>query len=284
MRAWTAALVLLSLLAAVPAYAVGFLTQDELVGRDGDSLVVLPPYTYVTVIQRFGEHAVINYRVGDLVYELRVSQSDLEAVRPDEIDAQPSSDREQLAAFYRERIPFDIYIDKQAPAVDGKADEAAPGPPSYRLRVKMRNLTPDIVSNIRFEVQVYFDHDQPLEGNVLWQLRILSTKPREFKTVETVRFSVDTIQDESASAATDAKDKTGAAPVKSTPEDGAAEEEEAPGPPTMRYSVRLFVDELFIAQRSGVVKPVDEESAEDIWEAAYGPRQWLRRPRGRQTQ
>ena len=101
MRARIAALVLFSLLIAGSAGAVGFLTQKELVGRDGDTLIVLPPYTYITVIRRFGEHAVINYRVGDIVHELRVGRSDLDAVRPDEIDGVPRSDREKLAAFYR---------------------------------------------------------------------------------------------------------------------------------------------------------------------------------------
>jgi hypothetical protein len=298
MRAWIAAL-LLNLFLAAPAGAVGFLTQNELVGRDGDTLIVLPPYTYVTVIQHFGEHAIINYRLGDTVHELRVSRLDLDAVRPDEADAAPSSERDTLAAFYRERVPFDIYIDEVPATVTTESGEDAAGPASYRMRIKTCNLTPETVSNIRIEVHVYFDEAEPHESDALWQLRIMSAKPREFKTVQTPLFSADTVRDKSTADAADAKTgktapptktppataATESAPERAAPEETAAEPAEAPGPPTMRYSVRLFVDEMFVSQRSGIVKPIDEETDEDLWNAAYGPRRWLHPgPQGQRMQ
>ncbi len=285
---------LLALLVAEPAGTVGFLTQKELVGRDGDTLIVLPPYTYVTVIQRFGNHALVSYRVGEEVRDIRVRQGDLDAARPDESRATQTADPEKLLALYRERVPFDIYIDEfreisPAPPAssDGSSDEA-PAPARYRMRIKTRNLAPEPISHIRFEVQIYFDTPRRNQSDLLWQLRILTTRPREFKTVQTPFFSVETLRSsvrnvEKASELL--RGKTRAEP-QSEAEPEVNAEEPAPSPPKMRFAVRLFIDELFIAQKTGIVRQIDEEEDDSLW--TVGPSgaggssrvRFLFRPRG----
>jgi hypothetical protein len=268
-RAWTAALLLLMLLAAPPARGVGFLTQKELVGRDGDTVVVLPPYTYVTVIQRFGDYALVSYRVADEVRELHVRQGDLDAARPDEKQATQTADPAKLLALYRERVPFDVYIEESPPAPSADSDNTTP-PTLYRMRIKTRSLFPETISHIRFEVQVYFDSPHRGRDNLLWQLQILAAKPREFQTVQTPWFSAETLrasepkaEDEDKAGSTETSEK--APPAQAESETETKPEEAAPEPPTMRFAVRLFVDEMFIDQKTGIVKRTDEEEDDSIW-------------------
>ena len=206
MRARTVALLLIALCAAAQACAVGFLTQKELVGRDGNTVVVVPAYTYVTVTQRFGSYAMISYRVGDEVRELRVNQGDLDAVQPVEENAAETTDPAELTAFYLERIPFDVYIDEFRATASPDDAQGKQGPAEYRIRIKTCNLVPEVLPLIRFEVQVYFDPApdagsdaasnaaQGERGNRLWQLRMLAMEPREVRTAETPVFSAEDIR------------------------------------------------------------------------------------------
>jgi hypothetical protein len=263
-RARTAAFLLLGLLTAGSACGAGFLIQKELVGRDGDTLIVLPAYTYVTVTHRLGEYAQLSYRAGDTVREVRVRQADLDAARPEEQPSGRPADPERLLRLYRERVPFDIYIDElREPPSENSTEQA---PPSYRLRVKACNLFPEDLSSIRFEVQIYCDDPDAEPGNHLWQLRVLNTRPREYRTVETPVFSLETLR---SAAALDAG--TPQAPPKEAPATQAAPKAEteaqseapaevpAPAPPQMRYAVRLFVEEVFVEQKTGVVMEIKEE-------------------------
>lgn len=280
MRAKTAAfllLVLIVLLAAEPAGGAGFLTRKELVGRNGEGLVVLPPYTYVTVVQRLERHARVRYRVGQDVREIRVRWADLDAARPASKEAGPSTSRDKLLALYRERMPFDIYIDEapdvSAPAAGTNHDAA---PARFRIRIKTRNLSPGDVSNIRFEVHVYLDAPRGEHvalrgehGARIWQLRILTAGPREFKTVQTPPFSLETLHPgvEHANEAPPAQPKQ--APP--TSESQAGPEGPAPAPPRMRFAVRLFIEGMFVAQKTGIVVPTAEEP-DDLLRKADPPR------------
>ncbi|MBN1918436.1 MAG: hypothetical protein JW889_11035 [Verrucomicrobia bacterium] len=269
MRARIVALLLIALCAAGPACAIGFLTQKELAGRDGDQIVVVPAYTYVTVTQRFGEHAIISYRDDDQVRELRVTQTDLAAVQPVEEAAEPA-DPATLAAFYEERVPFDVYIDefRESAVPDGTQDE--PRPVEYRIRIKTSSLVPEVLPVIRFEVQVYIDPTpdpasdapQPLRGNRLWQLRVLGIQPREIRRVETPIFSADDVRAPSAKASSEPRQNQAVQgalkPEKATSREDSAE----PKAPTLRFAVRLFVDDLFIAQRTGIVRRIEEKPDE----------------------
>jgi hypothetical protein len=283
-RAATVALLLLAVLTSQPAGAVGFLTQKELVGRDGQTLIVLPAYTYVTVLERFGDYALISYRVDDQVHELRVRQGDLDAARPDELLATQTADPGKLVAYYRERVPFDIYIDEFPGACSTVPDESSEKPtdeppPLYRMKIKTRNLTPEPIPHMRFEVQIYLDPPQPDALDMLWQFRVLSADPRQFRTVQTEVFSIDMLRPPQTHAPkapqTDSEPAAQSGPAaegdEADDEASAAEESEPPEPPTMRYAVRLFIDELFVVQKTGVVRQIDEEKEEgSIWR--LGPR------------
>jgi len=273
-RAATVALLLLAVLTSQPAGAVGFLTQKELLGRDGETLIVLPAYTYVTVLQRFGHYALISYRVGDQVHELQVRQGDLDAARPDELLATQTADPEKLLAHYRERVPFDVYIDEFPGASSTAPDETSDEPPPlYRMKIKMRNLLPEPIPHMRFEVQIYLDPPQDGARDLLWQFRILSATPREFRTVETQVFSIDMLRppEPHARKASTTSGETSAGSAETDEEANATEKSEPPEPPTMHYAIRLFIDELFVAQKTGVVRQIDEEEEEgSIWRLGSG--------------
>jgi len=278
-RAATVALLVLAVLTSQPAGAVGFLTQKELLGRDGETLIVLPAYTYVTVLERFGDYAVISYRLGDEVHELQVRQGDLDAARPDELLATQTADPEKLLAQYRERVPFDVYIDESPGASSTTAPDATSGepthePPSlYRIKIKMRNLMPEPIPHMRFEVQIYLDPPQDGARDLLWQLRVLSANPREFKTVQTEAFSIDMLvpPEPHASEASTTKNEASAGTGETEENANATEQSEPPEPPTMRYAVRLFIDDLFVAQETGVVRQIDEEEEEgSTWRLGSG--------------
>lgn len=269
MRAKTAAFLLLVLivpLAAEPAGGAGFLTRKELVGRNGEGLVVLPPCTYVTVVQRLERHARVSYRVGQDVREIRVRWADLDAARPANENARPSTSRDTLLALYRERMPFDIYIDEApdasaAPATGTHQDSP---PARFCIRIKTRNLSRQDVSNIRFEVHVYLDaprgeHVAPRgeDGARIWQLRILAAGPREFKAVQTPPFSLETLRPGVEHANEDPPTQPKKPPPAS--ESQAGPEGPAPAPPPMRYAVRLFIEGMFVAQKTGIVVPTAEE-------------------------
>jgi len=286
-RARTVALLLIALCAAAQACAVGFLTQKELVGRDGNTVVVVPAYTYVTVTQRFGSYAMISYRVGDEVRELRVNQGDLDAVQPVEENAAETTDPAELTAFYLERIPFDVYIDEFRATASPDDAQGKQGPAEYRIRIKTCNLVPEVLPLIRFEVQVYFDPApdagsdaasnaaQGERGNRLWQLRMLAMEPREVRTAETPVFSAEDIratarepeappQSDRVTPAAAAPGETAGPKEKTKPEEAAGTEKNAePEEPALRFAVRLFVDERFIAQRAGIVQRIEEKPEED---------------------
>jgi hypothetical protein len=129
---------------------------------------------------------------------------------------------------------------------------------------------PEVLPLIRFEVQVYFDPapdaPQHLRGNRLWQLRALSIEPREIRRIETPVFSAEDLR--SAMPKPDAatpKDQTkgSAGPT----EEAASEEKstESAEEPQLRFAVRLFVDELFVAQRTGVVRRIEEKELDPSW-------------------
>jgi len=235
-RARTAALILLILCAAACARADSFLTHKELVGRDGDTLVVLPPDTCVTVTRRLGQYAWISHREGEDVREVRVRQGDLDAARPSEDKATTATRSEKRQALYHERVPFDVYIETIGESASAQSQPATTRPATYRIRVKTRNLLPEQISNVRFEVHVYLDTPRERQKDLLWQRRILSIKPRSFATIQTPPFSTETLHTPTA---------TPTATPETTPE--------TPTPLHMRYAVRLFVGEVFIGQKTGVI-------------------------------
>jgi len=245
-------LALIVLLAAGPAPGAGFLTQKELVGSTGDAVVVLPPYTYVTVVQRLERHARVRYRVGDDVREVRVRWADLDAARPANEDAPPNTSRDELLALYRERMPFDIYIDE--------APDDPDAPARVCIRIKTRNLSRQDISNIRFEVNVYLDVPHGERANRIWQLRLLTAGPREFKTVQTPPFSLETLRRDAEHTSVSPPAQPEQTPR--TSESQAEPESPSPAPPRMRFAVRLFIEEMFVAQKTGVVEPTADETEE----------------------
>ena len=72
--------------------------------------------------------------------------------------------------------------------------------------------------------------------------------------------------------------ETAAGSAKTEEEENTVEESEPPEPPTMRYAIRLFIDELFVAQQTGIVRQIDEENEEgSTWRLGSGPTSMLRR-------
>ena len=256
-RARAVIVVLFVWIAAGHAGAAGFFTQKELVGHDGDTLVVLPPLTFVVADEHFGKYVRVSYEAGDDVRELWVRLADLEAVRPNEEQAAQRADREKLQAFYRERIPFDVSIGEFRETA--AADDTSSASSRYRMRIRTRSLLPADLSNIRFEVHVFLDAPCEESARVLWQLRIMTAERCEFKTVETPLFSIETLR-----ASARQSDAQSTCPPAS---ESKIEPEASGSPPRMRFAVRLFVEGMFIDQRTGVVEQTAHEDDQLFREA-----------------
>jgi len=163
-----------------------------------------------------------------------------------------SSVQEKHLAFYRERVPFDVYVEEVRDADTVGSDDEVSAPACYRIRIKTCNLTPEELSNIRFEVHVFLDDPHEERPGRLWQLPIMSAQRCEFKTVETPSFSVETLC-ASAHETEEAAAATNPAPSETTPGNSSS-------PPQMRFAVRLFVGETFVCQKTGIVEKTDEEN------------------------